>query len=109
MTKRQSAAVITEYNDEDPSASLKVILKDVPSDLEDGEVLVRMMLRPINPSDMFCMRGKYGGFKPKKLPAVPGLEGKSKFRHVSGLRAGDRCLLLRQSTASACFGCYAAV
>lgn len=73
--KSQLAAVITRYNDDDPSASIQVIHKDVPSDLKDGEVLVKMMLRPINPSDMFCMRGKYGGFTPEKLPAVPGLEG----------------------------------
>lgn len=71
----QLSAVITQYTDDDPSASIQVIHKDVPSDLKDGEVLVRMMLRPINPSDMFCMRGKYGGFTPEKLPAVPGLEG----------------------------------
>lgn len=97
MTK-QSAAVITKYHDGDPSASLEVILKDVPSTLQDGEVLVRMMLRPINPSDMFCMRGRYGGFKPKKLPAVPGLEGKW-VRHVG---CASRCvstttILLRAS------------
>lgn len=72
---KQLAAAVTKYNDEDPSASIKVIHKDVPTELKDGEVLVRMMLRPINPSDMFCMRGRYGGFTPKELPAVPGLEG----------------------------------
>ncbi|DBA91917.1 TPA: hypothetical protein ACH3X2_003820 [Trebouxia sp. C0005] len=72
---KQLAAAITKYNDEDPSASIQVIHKDVPTELKEGEVLVRMMLRPINPSDMFCMRGRYGGFAPKQLPAVPGLEG----------------------------------
>ncbi len=72
---KQLAAAITKYNDEDPSASIQVIHKDVPTKLKEGEVLVRMMLRPINPSDMFCMRGRYGGFTPKQLPAVPGLEG----------------------------------
>lgn len=72
---RQQAAVISKYHDDDPSAGIQVINKDVPSELKDGEVLVKMMLRPINPSDMFCMRGRYGGFTPKKLPAVPGLEG----------------------------------
>lgn len=86
MAKQQLAAVINKYNDDDPSASLKIIQKDVPSDLKDGEVLVRMMLRPINPSDMFCMRGRYGGFKPKSLPAVPGLEGRSQVRHVEPAR-----------------------
>lgn len=72
---RQLAAVINRYNDDDPSASIQVIDRDVPSELKHGEVLVKMLLRPVNPSDMFCMRGRYGGFTPKKLPAVPGLEG----------------------------------
>lgn len=72
---KQLAAVINKYNDDDPSASINVVHRDVPTDLKDGEVLVRMILRPINPSDMFCMRGRYGGFTPEKLPAVPGLEG----------------------------------
>lgn len=72
---KQLAAVVSKYNDDDPSASIAVIHKDLPTELQNGEVLVRMMLRPINPSDMFCMRGRYGGFTPKALPAVPGLEG----------------------------------
>ena len=73
---KQAAAAITKYNDEDPSASLEVIQKDIPANLQEGEVLVRLKLRPINPSDMFCMRGRYGGFTPQQLPAIPGLEGK---------------------------------
>jgi NADPH:quinone reductase-like Zn-dependent oxidoreductase len=38
-----------------------------------NEVLVRMRVRPINPSDVFMIRGAYG-IKPS-LPATPGLEG----------------------------------
>ncbi|PRW59002.1 NAD(P)-binding [Chlorella sorokiniana] len=40
-----------------------------------GEVLVRMKLRPCNPADLFSVQGVYPGFKPDSLPAVPGLEG----------------------------------
>lgn len=40
-----------------------------------GEVLVRLNLRPINPSDVFSLCGLYQGFKPESLPAIPGLEG----------------------------------
>lgn len=85
---KQLAAVINAYQDDDPSASIQVISRDVPTDLKEGEVLVRMMLRPINPSDMFCMRGRYGGFKPKKLPAVPGLEGPT-LLHVHATLTGS--------------------
>lgn len=38
-----------------------------------GQILVRMRVRPINPSDLFQIRGRYG-VQPK-LPATPGMEG----------------------------------
>lgn len=44
-----------------------------------GEALVRLLLRPINPSDLFSIGGIYGGFQPK-LPATPGLEGEHSTR-----------------------------
>jgi len=38
-----------------------------------GEVLVRVISSPINPSDLAFLRGLYGFKKP--LPALPGFEG----------------------------------
>lgn len=38
-----------------------------------GQVLIRLRARPINPSDLFTIRGSYGTLP--KLPATPGLEG----------------------------------
>lgn len=38
-----------------------------------GQVLVRVQVRPINPSDLFVIRGLYGALP--RLPAVPGFEG----------------------------------
>lgn len=38
-----------------------------------GEVLVRMLASPINPSDLLTVQGVYGRLP--KLPAVPGFEG----------------------------------
>src|SRR5215813_13231874 len=38
-----------------------------------GEVLVRVLASPINPSDLVFIRGLYGFKKP--LPAIPGFEG----------------------------------
>ena len=38
-----------------------------------GEVLVRVLASPINPSDLMFIRGLYGFKKP--LPAIPGFEG----------------------------------
>ena len=56
----------------DPADVLTVA--DLPTP-EPGpsEVLVRMRVRPINPSDLYTIRGTYG-IKPS-LPATPGLEG----------------------------------
>jgi NADPH2:quinone reductase len=38
-----------------------------------GQVLLRMTARPVNPSDLSLVRGRYGELPP--LPATPGLEG----------------------------------
>lgn len=38
-----------------------------------GQALIRMKARPINPSDLYTVRGLYGMLP--KLPAVPGYEG----------------------------------
>src|SRR3954470_23706253 len=41
--------------------------------LAPGEALVRVLLSPINPSDLHMVRGRYG-YQPE-LPASPGGEG----------------------------------
>lgn len=56
----------------DPANVLAV--EDVPMpEPGPGQVLVRMRIRPVNPSDLFMVQGVYG-IKPT-LPATPGLEG----------------------------------
>ncbi|HEX5691498.1 MAG TPA: zinc-dependent alcohol dehydrogenase family protein [Roseiflexaceae bacterium] len=56
----------------EPSEVLKVEELSKP-ELGPGQVLVRMRARPINPSDLFAIRGQYGRLP--KLPATPGMEG----------------------------------
>ncbi|HEV3238098.1 MAG TPA: zinc-dependent alcohol dehydrogenase family protein [Gemmataceae bacterium] len=50
-------------------------VKDVPEpgEPEAGQVRVRMLASPINPSDISYVRGQYG--KRPNLPATPGFEG----------------------------------
>lgn len=49
-------------------------LRDVPTpEPGPGEVRVRMIASPINPSDLLVVRGRYGVLP--KLPATPGFEG----------------------------------
>src|SRR5262245_50107591 len=38
-----------------------------------GQVRVRMIASPVNPSDLLYIQGQYG--KPPPLPATPGFEG----------------------------------
>ncbi|QEL14625.1 zinc-dependent alcohol dehydrogenase family protein [Limnoglobus roseus] len=80
----------------DPAEVLHVrdIEKPVP---RRGEVLVRMIASPVNPSDLMFIRGVYG-LKPK-LPATPGFEGVGVVEGTGGgllgfLRKGKRVAVL---------------
>ena len=56
----------------EPKSVLK--LAEIPTPhLAPGEALVRVLLSPINPSDLHMVRGRYG-YQPD-LPASPGAEG----------------------------------
>ena len=56
----------------EPKSVLK--LAEIPTpQLAPGEALVRVLLSPINPSDLHMVRGRYG-YQPD-LPASPGAEG----------------------------------
>ena len=62
-----------------------------------GEVLVRVVLSPINPSDLHMIRGRYG-YQPE-LPASPGAEGVGVVERlgegVETLAPGNRVMFLR--------------
>jgi NADPH:quinone reductase-like Zn-dependent oxidoreductase len=56
-----------------PEEVLQVRDVPAPGDPGPGEVRVRMLASPVNPSDILYVRGVYG--KPPPLPATPGFEG----------------------------------
>jgi NADPH2:quinone reductase len=63
-----------------------LLLRDVPvPQPKRGEVRVRMLACPINPSDVMTIRGQYGRQPP--LPATPGFEGVGVVEAGSGLLA----------------------
>ncbi|KAL4427444.1 hypothetical protein ABPG77_000733 [Micractinium sp. CCAP 211/92] len=68
------------FNIKDPVASVSLTSAPIPEPAE-GEVLVRVTLRPVNPADVFSLQGVYPGFRPASMPAVPGLEGTGTVVH----------------------------
>lgn len=81
-----------------PPAEVLRIEDDVPApQLGRGEVLVRMLASPINPSDLMYIAGGYG-LKPR-LPATPGFEGVGVVEATGGgvlgwLRKGKRVAVI---------------
>lgn len=73
-------------------------VRDVPTpEPGRGEVLVRMIASPVNPSDLMYVSGNYG-LKPR-LPATPGFEGVGVVERAGGgllgwLRKGKRVAVI---------------
>jgi NADPH:quinone reductase-like Zn-dependent oxidoreductase len=82
----------------DPAAVLRLIEEPQPAP-GPGQVVLRMVARPINPSDLLTISGEYGRLP--SLPAVPGLEGVGRVAAVgagvTGWREGDRAIPLGSS------------
>ncbi|KRF63339.1 alcohol dehydrogenase [Bacillus sp. Soil768D1] len=66
------AKCIKFYEFGSPQSVLKVESKNIQRPA-NGEILVRMKVRPINPSDLLPIRGVYSHRIP--LPSIPGYEG----------------------------------
>jgi NADPH:quinone reductase-like Zn-dependent oxidoreductase len=88
------AAVFESFGD--PAKVLEV--RDVPvPEPGRGEVRVRMLASPVNPSDLLYIRGQYGA-RPQ-LPVTPGFEGVGMVEATGGgllgrLRLGRRVAVL---------------
>ncbi len=76
---------------------------DVPTPTPGrGEVLVRMLASPVNPSDLLYIEGNYG-MKPAAFPATPGFEGVGVVEASGGgvlgwLRKGKRVAVIGPRT-----------
>lgn len=64
------AVVCDQWGEPDEVLQVREIPEPVPG---RGEVRVRMIASPINPSDLLMVRGQYG--RQPALPATPGFEG----------------------------------
>src|SRR5580698_5829287 len=72
-------------------------LAEIPTPpLAPGEALIRVLLSPINASDLHMVRGRYG-YQPE-LPASPGIEGVGVVEAlgpgVQGLTVGTRVVFI---------------
>ncbi len=79
-----------------PSQVLYLADQSLPS-IQPDELLIQMVLSPINPSDLLMVRGKYPSRV--RFPAIPGYEGvgvvMDKGKSVQGISIGERVLGLR--------------
>src|SRR5205823_1367664 len=76
------AVVLREFGE--PERVLEVAEVPAPAPGR-GEVRVRMLASPVNPSDLLMVRGEYG--RRPSLPATPGFEGAGVVEEGSGLLA----------------------
>ncbi|MGJ8527124.1 zinc-dependent alcohol dehydrogenase family protein [Maritalea sp.] len=91
---------IVEYKElGDPKDVLQVLEVD-SAVLQTGEIRVKMLASPINPSNLLEIAGQYGTIP--DLPAVPGSEGIGEIVElgagVDGLEVGQRVLLASGGT-----------
>ena len=92
------AVVFARYGD--PAEVLEV--RDVPvPQPRRGEVRVRMIASPVNPSDLLFVEGRYG--LKRELPATPGFEGVGVVESSGGgvlgwLRRGKRVCVINDRT-----------
>ncbi|MEM9443998.1 MAG: 2-enoyl thioester reductase domain-containing protein [Verrucomicrobiota bacterium] len=77
MSHTYSVATFGSFGD--PAEVIELKDKELPK-LGPGEVLVKMLIAPINPADLNMIQGVYG-VKPE-LPAVPGIEGVGEIQEV---------------------------
>ena len=80
-----------------PEQVLKVQERSKPTPAR-GEVQVRMIASPVNPSDLMYIEGRYG-LQPKQWPATPGFEGLGVVEATGGgllgwIRKGKRVAVI---------------
>src|SRR5262245_45271060 len=81
------AAICTQFGE----PADVIACRDAPDPaVGPGEVRIRMLASPVNPSDLMTVRGVYG--RRPSLPFIPGYEGVGIVEEANGLLAWFRGL-----------------
>ncbi|KAJ1955064.1 mitochondrial 2-enoyl thioester reductase [Linderina pennispora] len=97
LPRAGQAAIYTETGD--PTSVLRVVEQQLPATLQDGQVLIRMLAAPVNPSDLnqvegvYPVKGRFGKIHTLDGTAldaaVGGNEGVGEVIAVGSRSAGD--------------------
>lgn len=100
---QHTAVEVLQFNSEDPLSACRLSTRSTPSPGPD-QILVRILCRSINPSDILSIRGEYPGWRPS-FPAVPGLEGMGVVHqigdNVTNVKVGQRVFPLSHESIKA--------
>jgi NADPH:quinone reductase-like Zn-dependent oxidoreductase len=92
------AVQLLEYGDPAKVLAAREVILPEPG---SGEVRVRIVAAPVNPSDLLFVRGLYAGVQPPRFPAPVGFEGvgivDALGPHVGAPAVGQRVLVLNGS------------
>ena len=70
-----------EFNEFGRPEEVLLIKEENPRALKDGEIRVKVLASPINPSNLYQITGNYGS--PPEFPATPGSEGVGRVIEIS--------------------------
>eukprot|EP00249_Psilotum_nudum_P001438 c13904_g1_i1 orf=69-1085(+) len=92
------AVEVVHFNPSDPREPCRLATRRTPIP-GPGEVVIRMLCRPVNPSDLLAIQGLYEGWQPTSFPCVPGFEGMGVV-HQLGVNVRDLSVGQRVSCVS---------
>ena len=89
-----------EFNEFGRPEEVLLIKEENPRALKDGEIRVKVLASPINPSNLYQITGNYGS--PPGFPATPGSEGVGRVIEISAsvrqIKTGQLVLLFGGGT-----------
>ena len=89
MARTQTAIIVKEFNAAEPNAGFDIVPDAPVPEPKEGELLVRLTCRPINPADIFSLQGFYPKLHKDLLPSTAGIEAVG-YVEAAGPNAGRK-------------------